>query len=156
MVSTPSRLSASRITRAAFILSSSAVDVNGREREPDAVAVISRKRFAATQYRSGLGPGDEGYIAAQHARILPSRALPRRFPPYQLVVADLQGEGARGDVDADHVPVLDKSYWTSIQRLRSDVAYARPPAGPAEAAVGDERHARIQTSACQSRSGCEH
>jgi len=75
-----------------FHLSSSAVGVNGREREPDAVTVLSGERFAATQYRAGLGPGDEGYIAAQHARIVPSRALPRRLPPFHLVVADLHGQ----------------------------------------------------------------
>ena len=170
MVSTPSRLSASRITLRCFhgalrCRLSTALATDCRpSTEPAATPGDRRPRrggaqesgVPAAQYRAGLGPGDEGYVAAQHARILSSRALPRRSPPFHLFVADLQGQRPPGDVDADHVPVLDQSDGAAVERLGRHVADAGSPAGAAEAAVGDERHAAIETRAGQGRGGREH
>ena len=81
-ISTPSRLSASRITRAAFIVCSACCLFDSRVPRPPvredggtvrwtaagSPAAVRTDRAAHVEDRTGVRPGDHGYIAAQDAR----------------------------------------------------------------------------------------
>ena len=103
MVSTPSRLSASRITVDAFMVRSAVLFTPRLLETPGYRPIVGpglapghadrcgqRSGAAPSPNRPGLRPGNEGYVAAQHART-PARALPRRFPRRHLFVGDLRG-----------------------------------------------------------------
>jgi hypothetical protein len=110
----------------------------------------------ATQHRPGLGPAHERYIAAQHARKLSSRALPRRSPSCQFFLVHFQVQSPFGNVDADDVPVADQPNGTAVERLGRHVADAGAAAGSAEAAIGDQSHTVIEPRPRQSRRGAQH
>src|SRR2546426_11225272 len=74
------------------------------------------------------------------SRVLRWRLLPPRAPFGKFVVADVEGQPARGNVEFDDVAVLDEGEWPTDVRLGRDVQYAGAVAGAAHPGVGDAHH----------------
>ena len=111
-----------------------------------------------TGARSLLRAGDEFDVTGEVAGYAGARrdGRLRRPAPRDLLLRDVEGEGACGDVDADGVALLDEADEAAGVRLGRHVADGGAARGAAEAAVGDERHAVVQALAGQRRRGREH